>query len=152
MQIEIDSPHREDVRQLIDVHVAESQAVSEVSFAIGADDLSGPDVVFLTARSEDGRLLGMGALKDHLDGTGELKSLRSAQEARGQGVGAALVDSIIRLARDAGMTDLNLETGTEEFFEPARLLYLSRGFVQRGPFGSYAGEPGSVYYTLHLAD
>lgn len=150
MRIQAESPRVADVRALIKVHVQESAQASEVSFALETEDLDSPDITFLTARSDEGELIGMAALKDHHDGTGELKSMRAAQRVRGNGTGSALLECVIELAREKGMEQLNLETGVEDFFAPARHLYEKRGFVLRGPFADYKGEPGSLYYGLAL--
>lgn len=150
LRIQVESPRTADVQALIEVHVRESVQVSEVSFALEISDLDNTDITFLTARSDEGDLLGMAALKDHHDGTGELKSMRAAQSVRGNGTGSALLERIVDLAHEKGMTELNLETGVEDFFAPARRLYEKHGFVLRGPFADYEGEPGSLYYGLAL--
>lgn len=150
MRIQVENPQAADVRALVEVHVQESVAVSEVSFALETNDLDQPNITFLTARSDEGELLGIAALKDHHDGTGELKSMRVTQSVRGNGTGSTLLERVIELAHERGMIELNLETGVEDFFAPARRLYESRGFVPRGPFADYRGEPGSLYYTLNL--
>ena len=45
---------------------------------------------------------------------------------------------IVAEARSRGYAELLLETGTSEAFEPALLLYRSRGFAPCGRFGDYA--------------
>jgi len=45
---------------------------------------------------------------------------------------------------------VSLETGSQDFFAPARRLYARHGFVECGPFGSYALDPNSVFMSLDL--
>jgi putative acetyltransferase len=57
---------------------------------------------------------------------------------------------ILEAARADGLARLSLETGSWAYFEPARALYASRGFVECSPFGEYAPDPNSVFMTLEL--
>jgi putative acetyltransferase len=43
-----------------------------------------------------------------------------------------------------------LETGTEDYFAPARRLYLRHGFTECPPFGDYRLDPNSVFMELRL--
>jgi putative acetyltransferase len=58
---------------------------------------------------------------------------------------------LIAEAERRGYTRLSLETGSMPYFEPARRLYASAGFVECEPFGSYRLDPNSVYMTKALA-
>jgi putative acetyltransferase len=49
-----------------------------------------------------------------------------------------------------GLSRLYLETGSFEFFEPARRLYLKHGFELCGPFADYKPDPNSVFMTKIL--
>ena len=115
-------------------------------------DLSGlldPGITLFSARS-GGRLLAIGALKE-LDGSGaELKSMHTTEEARRQGVGKAMLDHLISVARRRGHRRVSLETGSMEAFVPALALYESAGFTPCGPFGDYSPSPNSTYLTLNL--
>ena len=42
---------------------------------------------------------------------------------------------------------LSLETGSQDFFAPARALYAAHGFVPCPPFGHYVDDPNSTYLT-----
>ena len=53
-------------------------------------------------------------------------------------------------AASRGVRQLALETGSTEFFAPARALYAGAGFAVCGPFGDYRDDPHSVYMTLTL--
>src|SRR5437773_3132838 len=93
--VAVDDPRRDDVRALLERHLAFNRDVTppEGVFALDVDGLLGPTVTFYSARL-DGELLGVGALRQ-LDGShGELKSMHTVEAARGQGVGTALVDHL----------------------------------------------------------
>jgi putative acetyltransferase len=49
-----------------------------------------------------------------------------------------------------GFTRLSLETGSAEFFAPARKLYEKFGFASCGPFADYRPDPLSVFLTRAL--
>lgn len=156
MRIETASPHDPDVAALLDEHLAQMRATSPPGsvHALPHDALARDDVVLAARRAgpdHDGdRLLGIGALKRHAGGLGELKAMRTTEDARGAGVGAAVLDHLVRVARARGLTRVSLETGTQPAFEPARRLYARRGFVECGPFASYVLDPHSVFMTLSL--
>jgi putative acetyltransferase len=50
------------------------------------------------------------------------------------------------------MSRLSLETGSWEYFRPARALYKSHGFVECSPFGDYVPDPNSVFMSLDLRE
>jgi GNAT superfamily N-acetyltransferase len=60
-----------------------------------------------------------------------LISMWVAPEARGKGVGGALVDAVIAWARAEGLARLQLEVVDDN--APAIALYARKGFVQTGP-------------------
>ena len=151
MDIEIDNPARPDVTQLLGEHLADMYATSppESVHALDVDALTAPGVTFWTAR-RDGELVGCGALKELDPDHGELKSMRTTAAARGTGVGRALLVYLVAEGRSRGYSRLSLETGTQEYFAPARGLYASQGFTGCGPFADYAEDPYSAYFTLVL--
>ena len=61
---------------------------------------------------------------------------------------ADLLDHLIAVARQEGMTRLSLETGSTNAFQPALALYLSRGFREGEAFGGYAPNPFSRFFHL----
>lgn len=151
MLILADDPLRDDVLVLLEEHLADMHATSppESVHALDPAALTGPQMSFWTLREGD-RLLGCAALKQLDPGHGEIKSMRTAAAARRQGVAARLLDHVLAEARDRRYRRLSLETGSQEFFAPARSLYASRGFAECGPFGDYATDPNSVFMTLAL--
>ena len=151
MQISVDDPLRPDVVALLEGHLADMRATSppESVHALDPTALVGPGLSFWTLR-EDGVLLGCAALKEHDPGHAEIKSMRTAPAARRRGVASRLLDHVLATARDRGYTRLSLETGTQDFFAPARALYLSRGFAECGPFASYSLDPHSAFFSRAL--
>jgi len=150
-EIGVDDPRKPDVRALLERHVtfALSTTPPEHSFALDVDGLLDPAITFCSYRA-DGELLGVGALK-RLDGEhAEIKSMHTAIAARGRGVGRAVLNHLLGLARDHGYRRVYLETGTMIEFEPARALYASAGFVACGPFADYQPSEDNFFMTLVL--
>ena len=149
--IEPDDPRRDDVRALLERHLAFAREVTppEDVHALDLDGLLRPEITFLSLR-EEGAVLGVGALKE-LDGRhGEIKSMHTAAEARGRGVARALLEHLLALATARGYRRVSLETGAMEAFAPARALYTGAGFVPCGAFGDYVESRNSAYLTLAL--
>lgn len=80
----------------------------------------------------------------------ELKSMRTDPERRGRGIAAALLAHALDDARAREVRRVSLETGSMDFFLPARRLYAKAGFVECGPFGSYTDDPNSTFMTLDI--
>lgn len=139
------------VRDLIAEHLDEMHATSpaESVHALPLAALESPDVTVWSAWDGD-EVLGCGALKELDAEHGEIKSMRTREAARGRGVGAAILATIMTEATGRGYRRLSLETGSEEHFAPARRLYARHGFVECGPFGDYADDPLSVFMTREL--
>ncbi|WP_243058376.1 GNAT family N-acetyltransferase [Nocardioides sp. SR21] len=150
--ITADDPRAADVRALLETHLELMNELSppEEVHALDVDALGHPSVTFVGYRHA-GELLGVGALKDLGDGHGELKSMHTTAAARGRGVGTAIVDHLVGVAAERGMTRLSLETGTPDGFAAARSLYARRGFAECGPFGDYVLSPWSTFMTRSLA-
>jgi putative acetyltransferase len=111
--------------------------------------LNQPDVFFWSAWHEE-TLMGTGALK-LLDAThGEIKSMHTLQTARRSGVGAAMLQHIIEQAKSKGLRRLSLETGSFEFFAPARALYARAGFEECEAFGDYKPDANSTFMTREI--
>ena len=136
---------------LLHIHLARARAETAQGSAHALDltGLRAPEVTFWSAWEGDA-VVGVGALKRLSAEHGEVKSMHTAQAARGRGVGSALLRQIVAAARAGGMTRLSLETGSWPYFLPARALYARHGFVQCGPFGDYREDPNSVFMTLAL--
>lgn len=111
--------------------------------------LQGPDVTVWSAWSAD-ELAGCGALREIDPVQGEVKSMRTAPEHLGEGVGRAILGHIVETARARGYRQLSLETGTGESFDAAIKLYESAGFERCGPFADYVDNAFSQFFTLAL--
>jgi putative acetyltransferase len=146
-----DDPRAPDVRALLERHLAFANEHSppEDVHVLDVDGLLDPDVSFYSYRV-DGELLGVGAIKQLDAEHAELKSMHTAEAARGQGVGNAMVGHLLGVARSRGVRRVSIETGTMEAFAPARALYAGAGFEPCEPFGSYTYSPNSVCMTLWL--
>ena len=136
---------------LLEIHVttALAQSPRESCHAFDVSGLQRPEVSFWAAWAGDD-LLGVGALMDLGGGHGEVKSMHTARDARGRGVGGAMVRHIVATARERGYRRLSLETGSMDYFAPARALYARHGFSECDPFGGYRVDPNSVFLTLAL--
>jgi putative acetyltransferase len=151
IQIAVDDPARDDVVRLLADHLADMHATSppESVHALDVDALKVEAVTFWTAR-RDARVLGCAALKELEPDHGELKSMRTTAASRGAGVATALLLHLLDEARSRRYTRLSLETGSQDFFAPARRLYTRHGFVECGPFADYPLDPHSVFFTKEI--
>lgn len=146
-------PQADDVRELIARHLRLTQAVTpaEFAFALNDDELVEPGITFFGLRGH-GQLLAIGALKyveaDHV----ELKSMHTAETARGRGLGRKMLDHLLSTARSAGCQRVSIETGSSDDFAPARALYATAGFVPCGPFGEYSASDWNTFMTLDLRE
>ena len=147
----IDDPRAADVRELLERHLAftSSHSPPEDCHALDVDGLLDPAVTFFSFRDRGG-LLAVGAVKT-LDGDhGELKSMHTTEAARRRGIGRAMLQHLVGVARDGGFRRLSLETGSAPAFAPARALYASAGFMPCAAFGDYSPSPNSTFMTLSL--
>jgi putative acetyltransferase len=152
VNIEVDNLERAEVIALLEEHLQDMYSTSppESVHALDLDKLKAPEVTFWTGWREK-QLLGCAAIKELGEQHAELKSMRTAPSARGQGVASQLLIHVIEQAKQKGLRRLSLETGSMEFFEPARLLYEKHGFVYCEPFGDYELDPNSQFMTLELS-
>jgi putative acetyltransferase len=146
--IAVDDPRRDDIRALLEQHLAFVQSVTppEHVHALDLDGLLDASVTFFTVRAGD-KLLGVGALKQLDPEHAEVKSIHTAASARRRGVGRAMVDHLLAVAAERGVRRVSLETGTMDAFAPARSFYADAGFAPCGPFGDYDESPTSAFMT-----
>lgn len=141
----------EDVRTLIAYHLSGMHAESPACkvHALPLEKLRQPGVTFYAARMK-GALAAIGALK-HLDEThGELKSMRAAPEWRGKGMGEAMLQHLLGVARGRGYARVSLETGRTDAFAPAVALYRKYGFDNCEAFADYVVDEFSQCLSLAL--
>jgi putative acetyltransferase len=151
-EISVDDPRKPDVRALLERHLTfcRSETPPEHSFALDVDALVQPGIAFYSYRDSDGTVLGVGAIKELDPAQAELKSMHTAAEARGRGVGRAILGHLLSVARSRGYRRVSLETGTTPGFTAARALYASAGFVPAEPFADYVRTEDNTFYTLAL--
>jgi putative acetyltransferase len=140
------------VVELLRIHVMTARRTNAdgfIGYALEPSGLDAPDISFWTIWDAE-RLAGCGALRELSSDHGEVKSMHTASEARGRGFGAAMLTHIIATARTRGYQRLSLETGTWNYFEPARRFYRRHGFLECGPFADYPEDPNSLFMTLTL--
>ena len=144
MRIALEDPGQPEVLALVDELDAYQAALypPESNHGIDIRALSQPGVLFAVARSGAGEAVGCGALVLG-DGFGELKRMIVRPQLRGLGVGKALLAFLEAEAVRRGCTQFMLETGVSQ---PEALgLYERSGYARRGPFGTYAADPLSVF-------
>lgn len=138
-------------------------APPESRHALDLDGLRGPGVQVWSAHLTEATAAAVGGpVKGTVVGTvaiaalanqpghAELKSMRVSPAIRGRGVGWLLLEWALDAARAQGYSRVSLETGAMDFFAPARALYQRRGFVACEPFGDYAPDPLSRFFTLAI--
>ena len=151
--IAVADPDAADVRALLGRHLSFAQVQSPPehvhALAPQAWAAADPGLTLFGAR-RGGSLLGVGAIR-RLDRThAELKAMHTRAEARGQGVGRAMLAHLLREAETRGYRRVSLETGTMDAFAPARALYHKAGFRPCPPFAQYTVNPYSICMTLAL--
>ncbi|MGO4592795.1 GNAT family N-acetyltransferase [Leifsonia sp. 2TAF2] len=130
----------------------EPTAPAESRHALGAESLQSPGVRLWVA-NDGPAIVGMAALAELGEpGHEELKSMRTDPARRGEGIAASLLAFVLDDARSRGIERVSLETGTMDFFAPARRLYARAGFTPCPPYGSYIEDPNSAFMTLLLSD
>jgi L-amino acid N-acyltransferase YncA len=153
MQIEpgdLDDPR---ILALLATHLRQCRAETAAgsAHALDVSGLREPDVEFFAGWDGEA-LVGVGALKHLGDDRGEVKSMHTAEARRRSGAGAEMLAHLVRHGRARGLKRMSLETGSWDFFLPARRLYRSYGFRDCPPFAPYVADPNSVFLTLDLGD
>lgn len=109
-----------------------------------------PEGVFVLATGADGIVLGCAGLRfagsGVPDDAAEIKRMWTAPEARGLGVGKALLADLLRRAREAGCGRVVLDTRAD--LVEARTLYERAGFTEVEPYN--ANPYAQVWYALDL--
>tara|TARA_B110000114_G_scaffold89944_1_gene95116 strand:+ start:93 stop:560 length:468 start_codon:yes stop_codon:yes gene_type:complete len=97
---------------------------------------------------EESDLMGSGALKFLDKDHGEFKSIRVSDRFRNKGNGRKIINHLINEAKKLNIKRLSLETGSGEFFMPARELFVKCGFKICKPFSHYKDDINSVYLSM----
>ncbi|WP_223789150.1 GNAT family N-acetyltransferase [Marinicella meishanensis] len=152
-RFQLDGLDHPQVRALLQEHQDRmaDHSPPESRHVLDVDGLKQPAITFWSLWDE-AVLLGCVALKHWDDQVGEIKSMKTAPQHTGKGVGRRLMQHILQTAHERGYQELKLETGSMAYFEPARRLYRMHGFVDCGPFGHYQHDPNSVFMQLRLTN
>jgi putative acetyltransferase len=152
MQIVVDDLSGPEIAAFLAEHVRQMHATTplEYAFALDLDALRRPDITFWSATDDGGTLVGCAALKRLDPAHAELKSMRTAPARTRSGIASRILDHIIAEARQRGFRRMSLETGTAEYFQPARTLYVKFGFEYCAPFGDYEPSPHNTFMTRLL--
>jgi putative acetyltransferase len=144
-----ETPDQAEVRALLEQADRRSAGLypAESRHGLSVAALLAQRVRFLVAR-QDGRAVGCGGYAPQGDGTAELKRIFVAAEARGLGIGRALLQALETDAARAGIRLLRLETGVKS--TEALGLYRRFGYRETGPFGAYGPDPLSVFMEKAL--
>ena len=148
ISIEYASPKHPEIRKLLqashDLMGSLFPADANHFLSIGA--LCDERVHFFGIRVE-GNYQACGALAVKED-YGELKSIFTDPIERGRGLGRTIIQHIEGTARNLGLSQLKLETGS--LLHDAHRLYEREGFVSCGPFGEYEPTEFSVFMCKDL--
>lgn len=79
---------------------------------------------------EDRTIVGMGALKRHPNGDGEIKRMRVDPGSQRRGIGQEILTALLRTAKERGMQRIYLDTTDRQV--AARRLYEKNGFRESG--------------------
>ncbi|MFI8849693.1 GNAT family N-acetyltransferase [Streptomyces sp. 891-h] len=151
MRIVVDDLSGPETAEFLEEHVSQMRSLTppESKHALDLDSLRKPGTTFWSAFDGD-VLVGCCALKQLDPLHAELKSMRTRPVRRRSGVASRLLEHVLGEATGMGFARLSLETGSAEFFRPARGLYEKFGFEFCEPFADYTHDPNSVFMTRKL--
>ena len=145
--------NKPEVNKLLISHFIELSSVSPVDrgHVLDIPGLKNPSIKFWSLWEND-QLIGCGALKFLDKEHGELKSIRVADSFRRKGNGFKVINHLINEAKKLNIKKISLETGTGNFFTPARKLFDKCGFKVCEPFAHYKKDPDACYMSLLLSN
>tara|TARA_B100002052_G_C15661388_1_gene497479 strand:+ start:41 stop:499 length:459 start_codon:yes stop_codon:yes gene_type:complete len=138
-----------EVNKLLKKHFIELRSVSPEgsTHVLDIDGLKNTSIKFWSLWEEN-KLVGCGALKFLEANHGEFKSIRVADDFRKKGYGKKIICHLISESKEIGIKKLSVETGSGNFFLPARKLFTSCGFKPCDPFAHYKLDANSCYFNL----
>ena len=145
--------NKPEINKLLISHFIELSSVSPVDrdHVLDIPGLKNPSIKFWSLWEND-QLIGCGALKFLDKEHGELKSIRVADSFRRKGNGFKVISHLISEAKKLNIKKISLETGTGNFFTPARKLFDKCGFKVCEPFAHYKKDPDACYMSLLLSN
>ena len=147
--IQLESPRGSGVSELISALDSYLGGLypPESNHFLDLEQLAQPGIRLFVAR-RDGLPVACGALRIDPEGYGEIKRMYVIPEARGEGLGRAILARIEDQARREGLGLLRLETGIHQ--AEAIALYKSSGYSDCPPFGEYRPDPLSRFMERRL--
>ena len=140
-----------EVHRLLTKHFIELRAASPEGSAHVLDipGLKVPSIKFWSLWQNE-VLMGCGALKFLDQEHGEFKSIRIHDDFRNMGNGINVINHLIYEAKKLNIKKISIETGSGDFFKPARRLFKRCGFKVCDPFAYYKEDINSVYLAKSL--
>jgi len=140
------------VNELLIKHFNELTAVSpyDRGHVLDINGLKDPNILFWSFWENNSYLIGCGAIKFIDKKNGEFKSIRVSNSFRGKGYGIKIIQDLIYKAKKLNLKKISLETGKDNFFSPARKLFLKYGFKICPPFAHYKEDDDACYMNLKI--
>jgi len=148
-----ETPLQDDVRRLVAELNAFLQPQTPIAyqFQLTVEQMADPSLTLFVARDATGAAVGMGGLKDHGAGLGEVKRMYAVPAVRGQRVGAKLLQRIEELAKEKHLSRIVLETGEAPGFAEAYRVYERGGFNRCGAVLDYPDSAYSRFYEKKIS-
>ena len=142
-----------EVLELLNKHFIELRSVSPEGSAhvLDIEGLKDQNIKFWSLW-EDNFLMGCGALKFLNKEHGEFKSIRVEDRFRKKDNGIKILKHLIFEAKKLNIKKISVETGTGDFFAPARKLFNKCGFKLCKPFAHYKEDPNSCYMSMLISN
>ncbi|MEM8500617.1 MAG: GNAT family N-acetyltransferase [Pseudomonadota bacterium] len=136
---------------LLEEHLRDMYTASPIDsvHALDLDELRSEQLSFWSLWKGE-LLAACGALKSLDAQHAEIKSMRTSHHFLRQGLAGRMLQGLLDQARQRGFQRVSLETGSQNYFEPARQLYLKHGFTYCDVFSDYEEDPNSVFMSLQL--
>jgi GNAT superfamily N-acetyltransferase len=137
VEVNLEAPSSADGRWCLDEYFKELAKRFETGFDPAKSnpardhEITPPAGFFVVARL-DGKPVGCGALKYKNRTTGEIKRMWTAPSARGRGVALRVLQTLEAIAREAGLTTLQLETNRT--LKEAQAMYRKAGYREVDAF------------------
>jgi putative acetyltransferase len=142
-----------EILELLNKHFIELRSVSPEGSAhvLDIEGLKDQNIKFWSLW-ENNLLMGCGALKFLNEVHGEFKSIRVEDRFRKKNNGIKILKHLIFEAKKLNIKRISIETGTGDFFTPARRLFNKCGFKLCKPFAHYKEDPNSCYMSMLIGN
>ena len=142
-----------EVLELLNKHFIELRSVSpeESTHVLDIEGLKDQNIKFWSLW-EGNLLMGCGALKFLNKEHGEFKSIRVEDRFRKKDNGIKILKHLIFETKKLNIKRISVETGTGDFFTPARKLFNKCGFKLCKPFAHYKEDPNSCYMSMLISN